>query len=70
MIEITAITVAMIADVRKVLSMANACALSIDSPTYQLTDPRPLTGANVTMRSLPSSVTSLMSELMGGVSCG
>ena len=70
MIETTAMLVAMIAEVRKVLSIAKACSLSIDRPIYQFTEPSPLTGLNVTTRGLPSASVSLMSVLIDGVFCG
>ncbi|MNS47529.1 hypothetical protein D3C72_800630 [compost metagenome] len=50
--------------------MAKALSLSTDRPMYQLAEGRPLIGAKVTMRVLPSTVTSLKSLLMRGVSCG
>ena len=66
----TAITVAITAEVRNSLSIEKALSLSTDSPMYQFTEGRPLIGVKLTMRVLPSTVISLKSLLMRGVSCG
>lgn len=50
MIEMTAITVAITADVRNVFNAAKALSLSTDRPIDQLTFPSPLTGVKVTIR--------------------
>ncbi|MNU74947.1 hypothetical protein D3C71_644600 [compost metagenome] len=67
---VTAITVAMAAEKRKWLSIEKALSFSTESPMYQLTEESPLIGVNVTIRVLPSTLTSLKSLLMRGVSFG
>ncbi len=66
----TATTVAITAEVRKVLSIEKALSLSTDRPMYQLADGRPLTGVKVSSRVSPLSVTSVSSLDSRGVFCG
>ncbi|MOA35789.1 hypothetical protein D3C78_1572700 [compost metagenome] len=66
----TATTVAITAEVRKVLSMEKALSLSTDRPMYQLAEGRPVIGVKVSRRAWPSLCTSVSSPVSFGVCCG
>ena len=66
----TAITMAMIAEVRNSLSMANAVSWSSTSATYQSAEGTPLTWVKEMNWRLPSISTSFMPGLTFGVSFG